>query len=114
MSHDNSARQFAARVDAALREVPAVTALFRSGNLFSNALAIAAETLGMSDPETASPVGVRFDDTGAVEIDAAIGVQTSVPVGETLRAAHRAVLDEAAAAGYTVGAARLTVVHTRS
>lgn len=111
MPQDDGVNELAMRIDTALHEVPEVAALFRSGSLVSNAIAIAAETLGMAG--ASSPVAVTLDDRGAAEVEVSIGVRTSAPLAETLHTVQGVVAAEVEAAGRTLGAARITVVHVR-
>lgn len=102
-------RELAAAVDAAVRAIPEVTNVFRSGALASQAIAAAAERLGLRGVE-ASPVSVRRVDEGA-EVEVSLGIALSADLPETLRRAHEAVAAALAVAGVGVAELRITVVH---
>jgi len=111
MARSEEERGLAAVIESAVRAVPAVTNVFRSGSLVGNAMAAAAEHLGIG--ETGTPlVSVGVEDAG-VRVEVSIGAASSAPVAETVREVQRAIDAAADAAGTTVTSSRVTVVHVR-
>jgi hypothetical protein len=104
-------RALAAAFEAAVRAVPGVTNVFRSGSLVGNAMAAAAEHLGWG--EGGAPlVSVALDAEG-VSVEVSLGADASSAVGDTVRAVQRAIDEVAHAAGTAVTSCRATVVHVR-
>lgn len=112
MSDETQSPSLAALLDARLLALPGVTALFRSGNVVTNAIATAAEALSPAAGGH-ERVAVDIDDTGAAEVVVSLGVRIEQPIGATLEAAQRAIESEVESFGSRVGAVRITVVHTR-
>lgn len=99
----------AADVEAVVRGVPGVTAIFRSGTSVSKVVDAGARLLGIRDDD--APL-VRVEETPeGIRVEAAIGVHGAARASETVRRAHAAI-DALLAQHVTVPAEiHLTVVH---
>ncbi|MDR7384976.1 hypothetical protein [Promicromonospora iranensis] len=81
----------AAEIEDALRSVPGVCDLYRSGSLVANVADAGARRLGLRDDDT--PLVLVQDAGAGLRVDAAMGVHISSGATATMLAAHRAVRD---------------------
>ncbi len=99
-------------IEHAVRAVPGVAALYRTGSLASRIVDAGARLLGVRGDD--EPL-VRVEETGdSVRVDAAIGVRASGGAGEVVRDVHDVVRAILEGWGLADPAIRLTVVHVEA
>lgn len=107
MSSTEQETGVAAAVEAAVRAVDGVTALYRPGSLASNVLAAGAELIGLGR-ETPFVV-VDGDEAPVVRLS--IGVRHDAGAADVARRVRDAVLDVLGGHGFAGGSVHLTVSH---
>jgi hypothetical protein len=101
--------EIATEIEAALRSVPGVSDLYRSGSLVANVVDAGARRLGLRDD--AAPLVLVQDAEAGLRVDVALGVHISAGAGATMLAAHRAVRDLLTGRELRDAQIVLTVVH---
>lgn len=99
----------AGEIEVAVRRVPGVQSVSRSGSLASNLVGRAAEALGLRDGDEPLVVVDRGGDRVGVEVS--IAVEVAASAADTVRAVHAAVAAMLEAEGLEASGIRLTVVH---
>lgn len=105
-----TSQTMAADIETAVRAVPGVTTIFRTGGIISRVVDAGAQLLGT--PEDEVPL-IRWEHH-AVEgsrVEAAIGVHNGAGAADTSCQVHAAITMLCADRGYFPVEVRLTVVH---
>ncbi|MFD2758749.1 hypothetical protein [Gulosibacter faecalis] len=102
------AGELAAEIESAVRAVPGVTIVFRSGSALSKLVEAGAQALGLRDE--ASLVAVEANDAG-VRVTASLGLDAGLSVAETLRRAREVIATLLEARGLREPEIRLTAVY---
>lgn len=99
----------AADIEAAVRAISGVSAIYRAGGIISKVIDAGAQLLGVQPRE--APL-VRWEDTSdGARVDIAIGVHGSAGAAGTSRRVHDAIDALCADRGYAAVQIRITVVH---
>lgn len=107
MAADDQA--MAAEIEAAVRAVPGVTAIFRTGGFVAKMLGAGAQLLGIQQGRT--PLIQWEHAAEGVRVEAAIGVHTAAGAAQTSRRVHEAITALCEDRGYTPRDIQITVVH---
>lgn len=96
-------------IEATVRAIPGVSAIFRSGTTVSKVIDAGARLLGIRDDDI--PLVRVEQETEGLRVEVAIGVQPSAGAVETTRRVHAAI--DALLAQYGIASAEIhiTVVH---
>lgn len=96
-------------IETAVRAVPGVTTIFRTGGIISKVVDAGAQLFGAQQNE--APL-IRWEHTpDGPRAEAAIGVLAAVGAAETGRRVHAAIAALCSSRGCTPVEIRLTVVH---
>lgn len=106
MTHDEPLPVLADAVEAVVREVPGVAALYPTGSAVMKLLDGAARAMGLID-ET-SPIGIDLDDS-VLQVRISVGILRECGTLRTTRAVHDAVHDLLVARGVTAPRIEVTV-----
>jgi len=106
---ESADRELAADIEAAVRVVPGVTAVFRAGGLLSKALVAGAQLLGIGDEEASLVRVVRAPD--GIRVEVAIGVHSAAGAVATAHRVQAAIDALGAAHGASLAGVHVTVVH---
>lgn len=102
-------RTLSAEIEAVIRSIPGVTAIFRTGSTVSKVIGAGAPLLGLPGDDASL---VRVEKTQqATRVELAIGVLSSVAAVETVHRAHAAIDAIVAQRSMTPADIRITVVH---
>ncbi|WP_353111524.1 hypothetical protein [Microbacterium sp.] len=105
----SDSRDTAAGIEEAIRAVPGVASILRTGNPVANVLDAGARALGIRDEE-APLVRVASTPEG-VEVEAAIAVRPGTNAADTAREVFAAVTTVVAEQGGRAADVRITVAH---
>jgi len=106
---ESTDQTLAVELESAVRAVPGVTALFRTGGIIAKVVDAGAQILGIEDSQS-SLVRVRPTQTG-LHVDVAIGIDGGAGAVETTRGVESAIRALAASRGRDVAGIHVTVVH---
>ena len=99
----------AADIESAVRSVPGVTAVFRSGGMISKVMESGAQLLGTQ--QVSAPL-VRWESSqDGPRVVVAIGVGAASGAAATTCRVHEVIVDLCAARGVTPSDVHVTVVH---
>ncbi|RLP72769.1 hypothetical protein D9V32_15085 [Mycetocola tolaasinivorans] len=104
-----SAAEIEAQIEAAVRAVPGVSAVFPASSTASRVVEAGARLLGIRQDAPASVVLERMP--AGVVVAVAIGIRASASASDTARAAHAAVYALLFGQGIEISDVRITVVH---
>jgi len=106
---DPTDQAMALDIETAVRAVPGVTTVFRTGGIISKAVDAGAHLLGAQ--QNRAPL-VRWEHTPeGPRVEASIGVHTGAGAAETSRRVHATISALCSDRGFTPAEIRLTVVH---
>lgn len=112
MTTDEQKTALAGAIEDAVRAVPGVTNVFRSGTLVGKAMTAAAERLGLLGSD--SPLVILEFEADGARVEVSVGVGVTSPAATAVRAVRAAIERTLAAEAVAMSSARVTVVHIQS